>query len=58
MTITEPRLLTKAQAVQILRESFAKLTAKQRANVRAHLKKGTRVLCGKNASLFYAPGAG
>lgn len=46
--------MTRRAAIRILRRAFAALTARQRANLRWHAEKGTPVLCGKNAYLYYS----
>ncbi len=43
----------------VLAQAFsAVFDATEKARVRAHLDNSTRVLCGEDAHLFLAPGAG
>ena len=44
--------MTTNQAKAVLRRAFSALNEKEKANVRFHLKRGTRILCEKYAYLF------
>lgn len=49
--------MTPKQAEEILNATFARLTSRQRANIRWHLEHNTPVLCGTKAS-WYTDGKG
>jgi hypothetical protein len=50
--------MTQAKAKALLLKAFSVLNKRHRANFRWHLKQGTRVLCGKQASAFVLHGGG
>ena len=50
--------MTDQDITDTLRKAFATYTEAERANVRKHLAKGVRVLCGQQSRLFHSKDGG
>lgn len=47
-----------AERVEVFKQSFAKLTEAQRANLRWHAERGTPICCGPKVWILFADGSG
>lgn len=45
----------KEEAIHFLEDAFSRLNDEEKANVRVHLKKGTRILAGDQAETYFGP---